>query len=373
MILGSNPYAQYASHREAIDAAIARILTSGRYVLAQEVPAFENEFAAFCGSGFGVGVNSGTDALILTLRALGLRSDDEVITVSHTAVATVSAIVAAGARPVLVDIDPETYTIDPAAIERAIGPNSRVIIAVHLYGLPAEMDAIMAIAARNGLTVVEDCAQATGARYRGQRVGSIGHAGCFSFYPTKNLGAIGDGGMVVTSDRDLADRIRSLRQYGWDEDRNSSLDGVNSRLDELQAAILRAKLPTLDTDNELRRDIAKLYSRVLADTGLVLPCARDGREHVYHLYVVRSDNRARTMDALKRSNIAAGIHYPLPVHLQRAYKGRGFDPLPLKHTELAANEVLSLPIYPERAHGDVKTVADAILSSSPVAKAAARR
>jgi dTDP-4-amino-4,6-dideoxygalactose transaminase len=373
MILCSNPQAQYASHRQAIDAAVARVLASGRYVLASEVPAFEKEFAAYCDCADGIGVNSGTDALILTLRALGIGGGDEVITVSHTAVATVAAIVAAGARPVLVDIDPATYTIDPEAIERAIGPKTRAIVPVHLYGLPAEMDRIMEIAGRHGLKVIEDCAQATGARYRGRRVGSIGHAGCFSFYPTKNLGAIGDGGMVVTRDCDLAGGIRKLRQYGWDEQRDSALDGVNSRLDEIQAAILRAKLPSLDADNERRRQIADVYRETLAGADMVLPAAPAEREHVYHLYVVRCGNRDGMIESLHRSGVAAGIHYPVPVHLQRVFRDRGFNPSPLPRTENAAATVLSLPIYPELGHGDVNRVVDAVLARAPSGRVSAQR
>jgi dTDP-4-amino-4,6-dideoxygalactose transaminase len=234
------------------------------------------------------------------------------------------------------------------------------------------MDAIMDIAARHGLTVIEDCAQAAGARYRGRRVGSIGHAGCFSFYPTKNLGAIGDAGIVVTGDGDLADRIRKLRQYGWDKERNSSLDGVNTRLDELQAAILRAKLPSLDADNALRRKIADVYAQALAVSDLALPSTPESRYHVYHLYVVRSENRDGMLEALRRSGVVAGIHYPIPVHLQRAFQGRGFNPWPLPHTNRVSAQVLSLPIYPELAHRDVNTVVEAVLAFAAFERVNAR-
>jgi len=372
VILGSNPKAQYAAHKAAIDAAIARTLAAGRYVLGEEVAAFEREFAAYCGLAHGIGVNSGTDALILALRALRIGAGDEVITVSHTAVATVAAIVAAGAQPVLVDIDPSTFTIDPAAVERAVGSKTRAIIPVHLYGLPADMNAIMAIAERHGLKVIEDCAQATGARYRGLRVGSIGHVGCFSFYPTKNLGAIGDGGMIVTSDYELGERARRLRQYGWDEERSSRLDGVNSRLDEIQAAILRVKLPYLDAANGLRAQIAEFYRNALASSDVIGPASPAGREHVYHLYVVRCASRDKTLAALHGAGIVAGIHYPVPVHMQPAFLGRGFDRWPMPHSEQAAAQVLSLPIYPELARIDMEAVVAALRVRAPLAEAVSR-
>jgi dTDP-4-amino-4,6-dideoxygalactose transaminase len=360
VILVSDSRAQYAARRAEIDDAIARVLASGRYILGEEVAAFEREFAAYCGAAHGVGVNSGTDALIIALRALGIGEGDEVITVSHTAVATVAAIVAVRAHPVLVDIDPATFAIDPAMVERAIGPRTRAIIPVHLYGLPADMGAVMDIAGRHGLKVIEDCAQATGARHRGQRVGAIGHVGCFSFYPTKNLGAVGDGGLIVTNDDEVAARARALRQYGWNDARDSQLDGVNSRLDEVQAAVLRAKLPHLETDNRTRAGIAAFYNNSLSDTGLGLPRTLEQREHVYHLYVVRSADRDRLREALRESGIAAGIHYPVPVHLQPAFRDRGMTPSPLPHSEQAAAQILSLPLYPELTDDQLQTVVSAI-------------
>jgi dTDP-4-amino-4,6-dideoxygalactose transaminase len=360
VILVSDSRAQYAARKAEIDAAIARVLASGRYILGEEVIAFEREFAAYCGAAHGVGVNSGTDALIIALRALGIGEGDEVITVSHTAVATVAAIVAVRAHPVLMDIEPATFTIDPAMIERAIGPRTRAIIPVHLYGLPADMGAVMDIAGRHGLKVIEDCAQATGARHRGQRVGAIGHVGCFSFYPTKNLGAVGDGGLIVTNDDEVAARARALRQYGWNDARDSQLDGVNSRLDEVQAAVLRAKLPHLEADNRTRARIAAFYNNALSDTGLNLPRTLEQREHVYHLYVVRSADRDRLREALRESGIAAGIHYPVPVHLQPAFRDRGMTPSPLPHSEQAAAQILSLPLYPELTDDQLQTVVSAI-------------
>ncbi len=356
VILCSNPEAQYLAHGEEIDAAISRVLKSGWYVLGEEVKSFEREFAACCGAGHGVGVNSGTDALILAMRALGIGPGDEVITVSHTAVATVSAIVATGARPVLVDIDPGSYTIDPERAEKAISSRTKAIIPVHIYGLAADMDAIMKLAAAHGLKVIEDCAQAAGARYRGKRVGSIGDAGCFSFYPTKNLGAIGDGGMVVTKNAELAGSIRRLAQYGWDDKRDAREDGVNSRLDEIQAAVLRVKLPFLDKDNARRAQIARKYDKALAKTGLGLPKSFEGREHVYHLYVVRSGARDDMIAALRNNGVAAGVHYPSPAHLQSAYIERGITHGGMMVTERAAAEVLSLPMYPEITDGECDTV-----------------
>lgn len=360
MILTSNPLAQYLAHKPAIDAAILRVLSGGLYVLGEEVASFESEFAEYCGAKTAIGVNSGTDALILALRALEIGHGDEVITVSMTAVATVAAVVATGARPVLVDIDPSTFTIDPAAVEKAIGSKTRAIIPVHLYGLPADMIAIMSIAARHGLKVIEDCAQATGARFGGRLVGSIGDVGCFSFYPTKNLGAVGDGGMIVTSDPQLADRLQQLRQYGWDDKRNSRIDGVNSRLDAIQAAILRVKLPHLDAENRRRMRIAEFYNNALAISGLVLPLQPAGREHVYHLYAVRSQRRSEVLERLRSSGVAASIHYPVPAHLQTAYRGRGFDTMPLPHSEKVASEVLSLPMYPELTQQELDSVASAL-------------
>lgn len=358
MILCGNPQAQYLAHKAEIDAAMQAVLAGGRYVLGPETAAFEKEFAEWVGVGHVVGVANGTDALHLALRALGVGHGDEVITVSHTAVATAAAVTLAGAAPVLCDIEADTYTLDPALLGRLITPRTKAIIAVHLYGQAADMDAILSIAQRHGLPVIEDCAQAHGARYRGRRVGTMGAVACFSFYPTKNLGAIGDGGTVATSDDSVAARLRLLREYGWAERYVSHTEGWNSRLDELQAAILRVKLRYLDSDNASRRRIAARYSAELADTSLVLPVTRAGSEHVYHLYVVRSDRRDALNAHLQARGIAAGIHYPVPIHLQPAY--RGTPPLALPVTELAAREVLSLPIYPELADSDISTVIAAV-------------
>ncbi|HTL32215.1 MAG TPA: DegT/DnrJ/EryC1/StrS family aminotransferase [Kofleriaceae bacterium] len=362
MILCANPRAQYVAHQREIDAAILQTLDKGRYILGEQVNAFEREFAAHVGVGHGVGVGNGTDAIHVALRALGIGPGDEVITVAHTAVATVCAIELAGATPELVDIDPVTYTLNPALLRARITPRTKAIVAVHLYGHPADLDEIMMIAGERGIHVVEDCAQAHGATHRGRRVGSVGVVGCFSFYPTKNLGALGDGGMLVTSDPEIATRARQFREYGWVDRYVSSSVGMNTRLDELQAAVLRVKLPHLDRDNAARRDIARRYDEALASTGLTLPRRVGEIEHAFHLYVVRSPSRDRLLSDLQAKQIGALIHYPVPVHLQPAYRGRlpGSDTLP--ETEKAAREVLSLPMYPELAADDVARVIEELIT-----------
>ncbi|MBI2939538.1 MAG: DegT/DnrJ/EryC1/StrS family aminotransferase, partial [Chloroflexi bacterium] len=360
MIQVANPRAQYLTHKPEIDAAIARVLDKGWYVLGDEVRAFEAEFAAYVEARFGIGVGSGTEALHVALAACGVGAGDEVITVAHTAVATVAAIELAGVAPVLVDVEPDHFTLDPGKLEAAISPRTRAIVPVHLYGQPADLTPILAIARRYGLRVIEDCAQAHGAQYRGRRVGSWGDLGCFSFYPTKNLGALGDGGMVVGNDPALAERARRLREYGWAERYVSHLAGWNSRLDEIQAAILRVKLRHLDADNAARGQLAARYDDGLTGTGLVTPTRRPASTHVYHLYVVRAPGRDDLQAALRAQGIGALAHYPVPVHLQPAYRGRlrGGDHLP--ETERAAREVLSLPMYPELTEEDQRTVVEAV-------------
>jgi dTDP-3-amino-3,4,6-trideoxy-alpha-D-glucose transaminase len=358
----SKPLAQYDVRRAAIDAAVARVMASGRYVLGEEVRAFEQEFAAYCQARFGIGVGSGTDALHLALRALGVGAGDEVITVSHTAVATVAAIEMAGATPVLVDIDPVFYTLDPGRLESAIGRHTKAIIAVHLYGQPVDLDAVQEIAGRRGIKLIEDCAQAHGARWSGRPVGSFGDAACFSFYPTKNLGALGDGGMVVTNDGATAERLRLLRQYGWAERDVSSLAGFNSRLDELQAAILRVKLRDLDKDNAERKQRAQAYSEAFEGSGLALPSPRPHGEHAFHLYVVRAAHRDSLRGSLREKGVEALVHYPVPIHAQPAYQRLSVRPLP--ETERAAREVLSLPMYPELDADDQAQVIAAVVGSS---------
>lgn len=365
MILCSNPKAQYEAHKTAIDSAIARVLTKGRYILGEEVAAFESEFASYIGVEHAVSCANGTDALVLALAACEIGPGDEVITVSHTAVATVAAVERCGASPVLVDIDLASYTLDPSKLAAAITPSTKAIIPVHLYGHPADLRPMLELARQRNLYVIEDCAQAHGARYNGKRVGSLGDIAAFSFYPTNNLGAIGDGGAVVTNKASLAERARLLRQYGWAERYVSHLRGWNSRLDELQAAILRVKLRSLDSDNASRRRIAARYSEALKGCDLVLPSCYANAEHVYHLYVVRSRQRDALQKHLVEKQIGALVHYPVPVHLQPAYAGRlkGADQLP--ESERAAREVLSLPIYSELTEFDVQQVITAITRFSP--------
>jgi dTDP-4-amino-4,6-dideoxygalactose transaminase len=314
MILCSNPKAQYLSYKSEIDTAISRVLDSGWYILGKEVKAFEKEFTGYIGVAHGIGVGSGTEALHLALVACGIGRGDEVITVSHTAVATVAAIELAGATPVLVDIDPEFYTIDPDKIESAITTHTKAIIPVHIYGHPADMDPIAEIAEKHNLKVIEDCAQAHGATYKGKRVGSFGDMGCFSFYPTKNLGAIGDGGIVVTGDKELAEKARLLREYGWAERYVSHFTGWNTRLDEIQAAILCVKLKHLDDDNSKREHIAEEYNKELGYVDIILPKQRKDSTHVYHLYVIRAERRDALLSFLREKGIGASIHYPEPVH-----------------------------------------------------------
>ena len=360
MIPWASPLTQARAHRSEIDAAVARVLDSGTYVLGQEVEAFEREFAAYCGAAHGVGVGSGTDALILALRALGIGQGDEVITVSHTALATVAAVLAAGATPVLVDID-DHFTIDPSRLASAVSSRTKAVIAVHLYGQVADIDAILAVTKCYGLKLIEDCAQAAGAKSGGRRVGALADISCFSFYPTKNLGAIGDGGMVTTSDAGLALRVRRLRQYGWNDRRETEEPGLNSRLDPMQAAILRTKLPHLDRDNKRRRVIAQMYATAFGRLPVTVPSARDGTEHAFHLYVLACNHRDALVDSLAMGGIGAAIHYPIPVHRQSGYAERVIVPsggLPI--TERAVQRILSLPIYPELSDDEVGRVISAV-------------
>ena len=360
MILCSNPHAQYEAHKGQLDAAIQRVLDKGMYVLGEEVDKFEAEFSEYIGTSHSIGVGSGTEALHLALAASGVGSGDEVITASHTAVATVAAIELAGATAVLVDIEPGYYTMDPQKVEAGITSRTKVVLPVHLYGQPAQLEAILEVAKKHSLLVIEDCAQAHGAKYKGRRVGSWGDIGCFSFYPTKNLGALGDGGMVVTNDPGVAERLRLLREYGWSERYVSHVRGWNSRLDEIQAAVLRVKLRYLDEDNTNRVHLAKLYDAGLKGIGLSLPQTLEETTHVYHLYVIRSPRRNELLKFVKERGIGALVHYPVPVHLQPAYKESctGHESLP--ETERVAQEVLSLPIYPELSEIELQTVIEAI-------------
>jgi dTDP-4-amino-4,6-dideoxygalactose transaminase len=359
MILCSNPKAQYLAYKDDIDVAVKRVLDSGWYILGEEVRLFEAEFSDYIGVPYGVGVGSGTEAIHLALACCDVGSGDEVITVSHTATATVAAIELTGATPVLVDIEPDYFTLDPNRLEAAITLRTKAIVPVHMYGQAADMNPILEIARQHRLRVIEDCAQAHGALYQSKRVGSFGDMACFSFYPTKNLGALGDGGMVVTADKTLADKAMLLRQYGWATRYASHMAGWNTRLDELQAAVLRVKLRHLDQDNAKRVRLAGLYDNELAYHGTVLPQTRDHSTHVYHLYVIRSTKRDALLSHLKAEGIGAAIHYPTPIHLQPAYeKLPGHDKLSV--TELIGREIISLPIYPELAQSDVLKIMNAI-------------
>ena len=353
--------AQYQSIRQEIDSAVSRVLEHGVYILGESVTAFEQEFASYCGVSHGIGVGSGTEAVHLALLACGIGPGDEVITVSHTAVATVAAIEMSGARPVLVDIDSLRYTIDPDKFEAAITSKTRAVIPVHLYGCPADLDPILEIAHANNIVVIEDCAQAHGATYHGRRVGSWGKIAAFSYYPTKNLGAYGDGGALITNDASLADRARILRQYGWKERYVSSVKGVNSRLDDLQAAILRVKLSHLDEWNTRRQKLANLYNDLLSNSGVVLPYQPPDARHVYHQYVIRHAQRDELRAFLSDRKIYTLIHYPVPIHLQPAYADLGVTRGDLPVTEQAAQQVLSLPLYPEMSEDSIEVVGRAVL------------
>jgi dTDP-4-amino-4,6-dideoxygalactose transaminase len=351
---------QYASIKSEVDAAIQGVLDSCEFTLGTEVTAFEREFAAYCGSTHGVGVNSGTSALHLALLAAGVGPGDEVITVPFTFVASVAAIYYTGAKSVFVDIDPLTYTMDSNAVEAAITPRTKAIIPVHLYGQPAEMDPILRVAKKHGLVVVEDAAQAHGAEYNGRRVGSFGDVGCFSFYPGKNLGAYGEGGMVVTANPELARTVRMLRDWGGEKKYQHLLKGYNMRLEGMQGAVLRVKLRHLEAWTEGRRAAAARYATLLAGSSVRTPFVRPNVRHVYHIYAVRAPNRETLQTRLQARGIQTGIHYPTPVHLLPAYKDLGYSAGAFPHSEKAANEVLSLPMFPELTASMQAEVATAI-------------
>jgi dTDP-4-amino-4,6-dideoxygalactose transaminase len=355
---------------EEIAGAVQRVLTRSWFTLGPELEAFEDAFARYHGVEHAVGVANGTDAIELALRAADLGPGAEVITVAHTAAATVCAIERAGARPVFVDIDPQTYAIDAQAVEAVITPLTRAIVPVHLYGHPADMCALERLAARYGLLLLEDCAQAHGARYAGRRVGTFGTIAAFSFYPTKNLGACGDGGAIITRDRSLADRLRQLRNYGQGEVRGRhDLRGVNSRLDEMQAAILSAKLRHLDTFNAERRRLADAYRRSLR--GVSIPVERFPATHAYHLFVVRHPLRDALREHLRARGIGTLVHYPTPVHLQPAYADLGYRAGSLPHTEQAAAEIVSLPLYVGMTEAQAERVAQVIATFADMRQAAA--
>ena len=357
----TDPRAAYLAQKTEIDAAIAQVLESGQYILGPVAERFESDFAAFLGLAHGIGCASGTDAIELALRACGIGADDLVFTVSHTAVATVAAIERAGATPVLVDIEAGGFGMDPSALDAALRkpPPGRpaAILPVHLYGEPADLVAIGELARAQGLRMIEDCAQSHGALYRGRPAGSFGDIACFSFYPTKNLGALGDAGIIATGDPSLAAAAREIREYGWRERYVSARSGINTRLDPIQAAVLLTKLPRLDSDNQRRQAIAARYDEGLAGLPVALPPRRANASHVFHQYVLRSQKRDRLREHLRAAAVGTGIHYPVPVHLHPAYRGRvAAGPTGLRNSERVAGEILSLPIYPQLTDAAVDRV-----------------
>lgn len=357
----ANPKAQYLAMKDEIDNAILSVLNSDSYVLGTQVDLFEREFASFIGQDFSVGVNSGTDALILSLRALDVGSGDEVIIPSFTAVATAAAVVAVGAIPVYVDIDLDTYTIDPEFLRGSITEKTKAVILVHLYGHPGKVEQIAVWCKKNSLFLIEDCAQAHGAAFNDSNVGTFSDLACFSFYPTKNLGAMGDGGGITTSNENLYNRLKMLRQYGWAQTRNSQIASQISRLDELQAAILRVKLRYLKASNSKRVQLADLYAKYLDKDKFVLPKVLPGNKHVFHLYVIRVENRAKFLNELPKAGIFPGIHYEWPVHLNDAYASKiGRISGTLRNTEIAAETVLSLPMYPELSQTDIQFISEVV-------------
>jgi dTDP-4-amino-4,6-dideoxygalactose transaminase len=359
---------QYKAIEEDILNAVKMVFERGHFILGEEVSAFEEEFSRYCGLPYGVGVGSGTDALYLALKAMGIGEGDEVITVAHSFIASALAVSMNGATPLFVDIDPETYTMDPDALEGLLKQRKKkrrmgrikAILPVHLYGHPAEMDAIMDIANRYHLPVIEDACQAHGAEYLGKKTGTFGLLGCFSFYPTKNLGAYGDGGMIITREKKLDERLRLLRRYGEKKKYQHVLKGGNSRLDEIQAAILRVKLKFLDQWNTERRKKAFLYRRMLEYTGVSCPVEKEQARHIYHLFVIRTKRRDPLQKFLKEKGIETLIHYPVPIHLQKAYKELGYQRRDLPVTERVAQEILSLPFYPELTGEEIREVQEQI-------------
>lgn len=366
MIPFASPKRGYLRHKGEILAAIEKTLDSGNYILGPEVESFEEEFSRYCDVPYAIGVASGTDAIELGLRALGVGQNDAVFSASHTAVATIAAIERAGATPIFVDIDPESRCISPDSLDEAVKRARQTslvpkcVITVHLYGQPCEMDRLKLIATENDMFLFEDCAQAHGALYNGRRVGSMGDIGAFSFYPTKNLGCFGDGGGIVTKDKNLSDQLTQLRQYGWDHKRDSQISGVNSRLDEIQAAILRVKLCYLDQDNQQRRALAARYLEQLSGTPCKLPKSQPNTEHVYHLFVIETDKRDQLSDFLKEREVMAAIHYPLPVHMQTIYQKKYKPMVSLYQTEQLAKNILSLPMFPELGIQQVDMICESI-------------
>ncbi len=349
-----------AGIRDELDAAIASVLDAGQFVFGAPLERFEGAFADYCGAASAIGVANGTDAITVALKAVGVTSGDEVITAANTCVPTVAAIDAAGAVPVLADVDEQTYTLDASSVEPLITERTTAIVPVHLYGQCADLDPLLELARAHGLKVVEDCAQAVGAEYGGRRAGSIGDAAAFSFYPTKNLGALGDGGAVTSNDPEVAERARLFRNYGERGKYDSVLRGWNSRLDTLQAAILSAKLVHLESWTERRRALASLYDEALAGSAAVTPLPAPGRRHVYHLYVVRVDDRDGVRERLRERGVGTLVHYPKPVHRHEAYAALAADDGRLGRSEQLADEILSLPLYPELSDAEAEAVAEGV-------------
>jgi dTDP-4-amino-4,6-dideoxygalactose transaminase len=359
MILCANPSAQFDSYQTEIEAAVLAVMRSQRYILGNEVKALEEEFAEYIGVSHAIGVANGTDALELALRALEIKNGDEVITVSHTAVASVAAIEATGASPVLVDVEKNFYTLDSSQLEEAFSLRTKCVIVVHLYGQPANIEVIKVFCDKNNLFLIEDTSQAHGATYKNMRLGSFGDIGCFSCYPTKNLGAIGDAGLITTNNSALSSKIKMLREYGW-RNRVSEFPGRNSRLDEIQAAVLRIKLKNLDSDNSKRVALSEYYREQLNDLPIFLPPIRVDASPVYHLFVVQVDYRDDLISYFKDSNIQAGIHYITPVHFHPAYINRIKTTKNMSVTENLVKKIISLPLYPELSFSDVQIVVDVL-------------
>ncbi len=351
---------QYTPLQKDILGRIAQVLDGMHLFLGENVQAFEKEFASFCHAQHGIGVSDGTAALHIILRAMGIGPGDEVITVSHTFIATAEAISLAGAKPVFVDIDPITCLMDAAQVEAKITPRTQAIVPVHLYGQTVDLDPLAKLAAKHGLKIVEDACQAHGAEYKGRRAGSLGHAAAFSFYFSKNLGAYGEGGFISTNDDELARRIRMIRDHGSERRYYHDLIGFNARLDEIQAAVLRAKLPYLESWNDQRRAHTARYNELLKGTPAITPSEAPGNRHVYHLYVIRAPKRDALQAWLKEHDIASGIHYPVPIHLQPAFQSLGYQAGDFPATEQAVGEILSLPMYAELTNEEIAYIADAI-------------
>jgi dTDP-4-amino-4,6-dideoxygalactose transaminase len=364
MIRFANLARQHERLRHEIEPLLDRILVSGEFILGESVRRFEEAFAAYCGAAFGIGVNSGTSALHLALLAAGVGPGDEVITTPLTFLATVSAIVYTGARPILVDITPDTFTLDPACIEAAITPRTRAILPVHLYGHPADMDPILDIARRHGLVVIEDASQAHGAEYKGRRAGSLGDAGCFSFYPSKNLGACGEGGIVVTSNPEWARRVRCLRDWGEAPPGQRALPGYNCRMDAFQGAVLGVKLSYLDQWNTARNHLAAQYCAAISCGALQAPVTEPWARHVFHIFAVRASNRDRAQSEFQQRGIETRVHYPVPLHLMNRFRDLGYAPGDFPYAEQASREVLSIPVYPELDTAESTAVIEALRAIS---------